>query len=596
LAVGTVAALSAALFASPEAVRSSPLVRAVWLSPAAFAGLLLCTWLVWRRPAEWLWGTLGAALLAGGFLLGWAFPSISPAAPAIGQAVAVPLISLGISLRLFAEARRSVAERAAIATRPSPEPTAFPLHVLASMSQLATASNLGDFADHLVRAMAWATRSEIALLVTPPDDAGQFIVANGYDLIQERELPGFALNVTECPSMGPALRQRQTLLLPPGSNSPDLRVLQRELGLASSGTLLLIPISTEQELHGAVVLLSPYARRMWSEAECVTLESVAQQVARRLSEMKAPAESGEAAPALATLAGPPPTWAAAWGERLPSEGPSPELRLALQELADARAQLAAIAGGSAGGRAPEQAAQDLRAAAAIARQLQQSITSVAAYTDLLLGDAGGLLGTMQRRFVERIRGGIQRTQVLIGDLARMTATGGGASAPGGKRLDLLQALDAVLAHLTARVKSKNLHLHMDFPETCPPVLAEEALLWQVLDHLLVNAIQSSPRGGEIWLSAQVLEAESSHFVMLAVTDSGAGLPPENIGLVFGNGLPGGETAGDSDWLAAVKQISEQIGGRVWVNSRTGHGTTFTVLFPYSPSATDTPLTARLQSP
>ena len=154
------------------------------LLPAALAGLLLCAWLVGRRPAEWLWGALGAVVLAGGFLLGWAFPSVSPAAPAIGQAVAVPLISLGISLRLFAEARRSLAERAAIATRPSPEPTAFPLHVLASMSQLATASNLGDFADHLVRAMAWATRSEIALLVTPPDDAGQFIVANGYDLMR----------------------------------------------------------------------------------------------------------------------------------------------------------------------------------------------------------------------------------------------------------------------------------------------------------------------------------------------------------------------------------------------------------------------------
>jgi signal transduction histidine kinase len=574
LAIAAVAALSAALLASPDSIATLGLLRAVWMAPAALAALALAVWLALRRPAEWIWGALGAAIIAGGMILGWAFPSLSPAALAIGQAIAVPLFSLGISLRLLAEARRTVAEQAALATRPSQDTTAFPLHVLASMSQLSNAANLGDFADHLVRAMAWATRSEIALLVTPPDESGQFIVANGFDLIQERELPGFALNVAECPSIGPALRQRQTLLLPPGTTSPDLRTLQRELHLVSSGTLLLVPISTEQDLHGAVILLSPYARRAWTEAECVTLESVAQQVARRLSEMKAPPQNGEAAPVAAASPH-------AWGDHLPSDGPSPELRLALQELADARVQLSAIVERSASERAPEQTAQDLRAAAAIARQLQQSITSVAAYTDLLLGDAGGLLGTMQRRFVERIRGGIQRTQVLIGDLARMTASGTGATTQTARRLDLLQAVDAVLARLTARIKSKNLHLNMDFPESCPPVQAEEALLWQILEHLLVNAIQTSPRGGEVWISAQMLEAESSHFVMLAVTDSGAGLPPENIGLVFDQGLPASRTGEDSDWLAVVKQISEQIGGRVWVNSRAGHGTTFTVLIPYS---------------
>jgi signal transduction histidine kinase len=79
--------------------------------------------------------------------------------------------------------------------------------------------------------------------------------------------------------------------------------------------------------------------------------------------------------------------------------------------------------------------------------------------------------------------------------------------------------------------------------------------------------------------------------MLAVTDSGAGLPPENIGLVFDHGLTPGAGSEDSDWLTAVKQISEQIGGRVWVNSRSGHGTTYTVLFPFTDAVPDGPAQA-----
>jgi signal transduction histidine kinase len=101
-------------------------------------------------------------------------------------------------------------------------------------------------------------------------------------------------------------------------------------------------------------------------------------------------------------------------------------------------------------------------------------------------------------------------------------------------------------------------------------------LRQILVTLIENAIQASPAGAVIPVSALATDSADGAWVSLSVSDSGGGIPPEDLGRVFHSPEPG---RGTESGLARVKQLAEGMGGRVWVGSEVGGGSTVTVLIP-----------------
>jgi len=134
--------------------------------------------------------------------------------------------------------------------------------------------------------------------------------------------------------------------------------------------------------------------------------------------------------------------------------------------------------------------------------------------------------------------------------------------------------------------SKDITLQMDFPEDLPPILAEEDALVQILFHLLDNAVAACMEGGVVRLKADTQSMENTCFVLLAVTDTGEGIHPEDLPKVFqriyraDKGLIGDTGFG----LITVKTLVEMLRGRVWVESERGTGTTYTVLLPAADQA------------
>jgi signal transduction histidine kinase len=117
-------------------------------------------------------------------------------------------------------------------------------------------------------------------------------------------------------------------------------------------------------------------------------------------------------------------------------------------------------------------------------------------------------------------------------------------------------------------------------ERLPPVSADRDRVVQLLSNYLNNAIKFTPNGGRIQVSAQAAEGGGVRF---AVRDSGPGIKAEDISNVFNRFWQVKRTAhlGSGVGLTIARGIAEAHGGRVWVESTPGDGSTFYFELPHS---------------
>jgi signal transduction histidine kinase len=123
-----------------------------------------------------------------------------------------------------------------------------------------------------------------------------------------------------------------------------------------------------------------------------------------------------------------------------------------------------------------------------------------------------------------------------------------------------------------------LTLTVEVPPDLPPVQADVKRLGHALTNLLDNAVTYTDRGGRLTLSA----ARTAGGVMLSVSDTGHGIPPEYLDRVFDRffRVPGqSEGSGTGLGLAIVHEIVVAHGGSITCESAVGKGTTFRIVLP-----------------
>jgi signal transduction histidine kinase len=574
-----------------------------WQSAAslvvALVSLVVLVLLLVRQPVSWPYfaAAFGALLLcaAADAVVGW-YGAASGDLLRVGQLVAYPVVAYG-ALRDLMRARRTTGAEPSSLLPGLPSDVAPSVASVGDLTGLLVTEDVGDLADQLVESLGRTLRIEFCALLTPPDGTGHFTLATGFDLIQERPIPGASVDAQRCPAIAAALAARKPLVLDPERDAVDLKSLRELLHLVAVGPGLLLPMHAGADLHGALLLLSPYARRAWSPLEQQALLSAATSLALRFSRLKLRAVDYALAkqdtivrrhrPRVAPPWRPQPS--AAVGE--PEGGPLPdidqlagELQLALQELADTRSHLASL-GSSQGPRSTEPST-DAEAITSLAQELRQPLSSILGYTELLLGDSVGRLGTTQRQFVERIRTAIDRMRMLLSDLVQVTAMEMGELTLTPAPIDLVQCVEEAVAQVAGTLREKDLGLRLDFPDEAPAVLGEQGALVQILVHLLSNAAGASPDGAEIGVTARVVDAEPTGFLLLSVKDKGEGVSPVDLGRVFeplyraDSSLISG--LGESSvGLSLVRTLCEELSGRVWVESQPGEGSTLSVLLPLS---------------
>lgn len=216
----------------------------------------------------------------------------------------------------------------------------------------------------------------------------------------------------------------------------------------------------------------------------------------------------------------------------------------------------------------------------VSHELRTPMTSIKGYTDLLLMGAVGELTEQQRHFLTIIRHNADRLTALVNDLLDISRIESGRIELSQKPVSIRDVTDQVVSSLQPRASSRDLMLKVNVDPNLPAVWGDSDRIAQILVNLIGNAIQYTPPGGEIAVSARV----RGEMMEISVSDTGIGISKENQEKIFDRFFRADdplvqETPGTGLGLAITASLVEMHGGRIWVESELGEGSTFTFTLP-----------------
>ncbi|HEV2722123.1 MAG TPA: HAMP domain-containing sensor histidine kinase [Thermoanaerobaculia bacterium] len=180
--------------------------------------------------------------------------------------------------------------------------------------------------------------------------------------------------------------------------------------------------------------------------------------------------------------------------------------------------------------------------------------------------------------VETIELSAQRMRRLIEDLLDVTRLEGGKQLPiEPAPLDVKVLLDETYELFKVQAAASSIKLHCQLEGDVPQVYADHHRVGQVLSNLVGNSMKFTPAGGTITVCATGRDGQ----VLFIVSDSGSGIPQQNLKDIFNPYWQAKRTArlGAGLGLPIAKGIVESHGGKIWVESEPGKGTTFYFTLP-----------------
>src|SRR5687768_12802827 len=177
-----------------------------------------------------------------------------------------------------------------------------------------------------------------------------------------------------------------------------------------------------------------------------------------------------------------------------------------------------------------------------------------------------------QRQVAMVTRAVDRMNRLIGDLLDVKRLENGKLSVELRRCLAAAVLGEAVDTLRIVAGASGLELVLDAPATLPAVTVDPNRIQQVLANLIGNAIKFTPKGGRITVRGVV----DKECVRVTVADTGNGIPPEQLPNVFSQFWQGSKTdnRGIGLGLPIAKGIVEGHGGRIWVQSTVGVGTSF----------------------
>ena len=217
----------------------------------------------------------------------------------------------------------------------------------------------------------------------------------------------------------------------------------------------------------------------------------------------------------------------------------------------------------------------------ISHELRTPLNGIIGFTELAL-DAG--LDAEPREYLEETRACAQALATVVDDLLQLSSLDAGGVAIAPVVLELPAFIETVVRGFAAKAAAKGIELVCDVGGAAPPrVLADPAALRRALTQLLENAIKFTDAGKVVvTVSAETRRGRTA--LHIAVADTGVGIPADRQDVITqpfvqADGSSTRRYGGLGIGLAIVDELVTVMGGRLWVESRIGEGSTFHFAIP-----------------
>jgi PAS domain S-box-containing protein len=212
----------------------------------------------------------------------------------------------------------------------------------------------------------------------------------------------------------------------------------------------------------------------------------------------------------------------------------------------------------------------------VSHEFRTALTGIQGFSELIRD--GGLESDEVRAYGGYIFNDADRVNRLIGDMLDLDRMESGRMTMRTAEVDINDVLTEVVSR--AAPAATSVEFKSDLDPRLPIVTGDRDRVIQVVSNLVNNAVKYSPEGGLVTIVSRV----EGGYALMSVSDTGLGIPPDEIGHVFerfrrvrsgaAQSIPGTGLG-----LAIVKQIVEMHGGKIWVESAVGHGSSFHFTIP-----------------
>jgi signal transduction histidine kinase len=216
----------------------------------------------------------------------------------------------------------------------------------------------------------------------------------------------------------------------------------------------------------------------------------------------------------------------------------------------------------------------------MSHELRTPLNAIIGFSEVLQEKLFGDVNDKQEDYLNDIHSSGKHLLGLINDILDLSKVEAGRMELDLATFDVASALSNAMTLVRERAQRHNVALRMDVGQGLGEVTADERKLKQILVNLLTNAVKFTPDGGSIDVTAR----RDTGGLVIAVRDTGIGIAPEDHEAVFEEFRQVGrdytkKQEGTGLGLTLTKKFVELHGGRIWVESEPGKGSTFTFTIP-----------------
>jgi len=227
--------------------------------------------------------------------------------------------------------------------------------------------------------------------------------------------------------------------------------------------------------------------------------------------------------------------------------------------------------------------------ASMSHELRTPLNAVIGFSEVLLDQLFGEVNERQAEYLRDIWNSGRHLLELLNEILDLSKVEAGKMQLEPQRFDVAPVLEYSLGLLRQRAANHGISLELVLPSEVGAIHADELRFKQVVVNLLTNAVKFTPDGGRVTVAARRLGEE----LQVTVTDTGIGVPPEDRERIFESFQQGGRGApkeeGTGLGLTLSRRLVELFGGRMWIESEVGVGSSFGFAVPVgSPSTPRAP--------